>query len=136
MPQQFSPPEIVDQAIHWTVLVGELFGVAVIILGAVVASGRFIGRLAQHDEFDRAYHSYRANLGRAILLGLEILVAADIIRTIAVAPTWENVGLLAVIVTIRTFLSISLEVEIDGYWPWNKRQVKQHEDGGSGADRI
>lgn len=66
------------------------------------------------------YKHYRQSLARAILLGLEILVAADIIGTVAVDPTWSNVGVLAVIVLIRTVLSWSLEVEIEGTWPWRR----------------
>lgn len=67
-----------------------------------------------------AFREYRQGLGRAILLGLEILVAADIIRTVAVSPTFQSVGVLAVIVLVRTFLSFSLEVELEGRWPWQK----------------
>ena len=63
-------------------------------------------------------------LGRSILLGLELLVAADIIRTVAVAPTYESVGVLAIIVLIRTFLSFSLELEITGRWPWQKESAQ------------
>jgi uncharacterized membrane protein len=66
------------------------------------------------------YRSYRQLLGRSILLGLELLVAADIIRTVAVTPTLQSVAVLAVIVLIRTFLSFSLELEITGRWPWQK----------------
>ena len=66
------------------------------------------------------YRLYRQLLGRSILLGLELLVAADIIRTVAVTPTFESVGVLAIIVLIRTFLSFSLELEITGRWPWQK----------------
>jgi uncharacterized membrane protein len=64
--------------------------------------------------------SFRQRLGRAILLGLELLVAADIIRTVAVTPTVESVAVLAGIVLVRTFLSFSLEVELTGRWPWNR----------------
>ena len=67
------------------------------------------------------YRLYRQLLGRSILLGLELLVAADIIRTVAVTPTFETVGVLAIIVLIRTFLSFSLELEITGRWPWQKQ---------------
>ena len=70
------------------------------------------------------YHRYRKRLGRSILLGLELLVAADIIRTVAVAPTFESVGVLGLIVLIRTFLSFSLELEITGRWPWQKAPEK------------
>jgi uncharacterized membrane protein len=67
------------------------------------------------------YRSYRQLLGRSILLGLELLVAADIIRSVAITPTFESVGVLAVIVLIRTFLSFSLELEISGRWPWQSQ---------------
>ena len=69
---------------------------------------------------EQGYRQYRQRLGRAILLGLELLVAGDIIRTVAVTPTFESAGVLAVIVLIRTFLSFSLEVELEGRWPWSK----------------
>jgi uncharacterized membrane protein len=99
----------------------ELFGVAVIILGAVAATVRFFidwrGRGAKP-----AYDSYRANLGRSILLGLELLVGADIIATVTSPLTVESVGLLGLVVLIRTFLSFSLETEIEGHWPWNRHQ--------------
>jgi hypothetical protein len=64
-------------------------------------------------------------LGRSILLGLEILVAADIIRTIAITPTFTTVGVLGLIVVVRTFLSFSLEAELDGQWPWKKARPRQ-----------
>jgi uncharacterized membrane protein len=67
-----------------------------------------------------AYRRYRANLGRGILLGLELLVAADIIGTVAVTPSLQNLAVLGLIVLIRTFLSVSLEVEIEGRWPWQR----------------
>ena len=66
------------------------------------------------------YRAYRQGIGRAILLGLELLVAADIIRTVAVDPSFRSVGVLAVIVAVRTFLSFTLEVELEGRWPWQR----------------
>ena len=68
----------------------------------------------------RAYHGYRADLGRAILLGLEFLVAADIIGTVAIEPPFRSLGVLALIVAIRTFLSFALELEVSGRWPWHR----------------
>ena len=94
-------------------------GIAVIVLGIVVATVMFLWRSRNergHDE----YHRYRTGVGRAVLLGLEFLVAGDIIRTVAVSPTFTSVGLLAAIVAIRTFLSFSLEVELEGRWPWQR----------------
>ncbi len=91
-------------------------GVAVIAGGVALVSFVALRRLT-HREPD-VYMSFRQQLGRAILLGLELLVAADIIRTVAVAPTIESVLVLGGIVLVRTFLSFSLEVELTGHWPW------------------
>ena len=96
----------------------ELAGVAVLLLGAIVAAGACGVRLARHRSVEDAYHALRADLGRAILLGLELLVIADIIGTVAIEPTLQNLGVLAVIVAIRTFLSFTLELEVSGHWPW------------------
>jgi uncharacterized membrane protein len=98
-------------------------GVAVIVAGAAVGTCRFAYRVYRRQEFTPAYRSYRQSLGRAILLGLELLVAGDIIRTVAVSPTFRSVGVLAVIVLVRTFLSFSLEVELEGRWPWQARRA-------------
>ena len=91
-------------------------GVGVIVIGIAVVSFGYLRRLPTDAE--AAYQSYRRGLGRAILLGLELLVAGDIIRTVAIDPTFTSVGVLAVIVAVRTFLSWSLEVELEGRWPW------------------
>ena len=97
----------------------DAVGVAVIALGAVLAAGVAIGRLVRRTP--DTYRLFRGQLGRAILLGLELLVAADIIRTVAITPTMQSVGVLAGIVLIRTFLSWALELEISGRWPWQQR---------------
>ena len=94
-------------------------GVAIVVVGVLVASALSLVQLLRRTP--GAYESYRRLLGRSILLGLEFLVAADIIRTVAVTPTFRSVGVLAVIVVIRTFLSFSLELEITGRWPWQKQ---------------
>jgi uncharacterized membrane protein len=98
----------------------EIAGVAVLMVGAVVAALAFVAQLARGVGFAKAYHGLRANLARAILLGLELLVIGDIVLTVAVEPTLQNVSVLAVIVAIRTFLSFSLELEVSGRWPWQK----------------
>ncbi|WP_455836871.1 DUF1622 domain-containing protein [Pseudarthrobacter siccitolerans] len=103
----------------------DFAGVAVMVIGALISiplavRGHQPRRLPAGAEKLTVYRSYRQLLGRSILLGLELLVAADIIRTVAVTPTFESVGVLAVIVLIRTFLSFSLELEITGRWPWEK----------------
>ena len=98
----------------------ELIGVTIIVGGIVLATLRFVrdGRLTY--DWQSAYPNYRSNIGRGILLGLELLVGADIISTITAPLTFESVGLLAGIVLIRTFLSFSLETEIEGCWPWQR----------------
>jgi uncharacterized membrane protein len=95
-------------------------GVAVTVAGALAATV-VAARRAYRREPD-TYRRYRQQLGRSILLGLELLVAADIIRTVAVTPTVRSVIVLAGIVLIRTFLSFSLELEITGRWPWQKER--------------
>ncbi len=99
-------------------MIMDIAGVAAIVLGAILATGIALARLARRER--SVYRPYRQSLGRAILLGLELLVAADIIRTVAIAPSLESVAILAAIVLIRTFLSFSLELEITGRWPWQK----------------
>ncbi|HEY7126705.1 MAG TPA: DUF1622 domain-containing protein [Ktedonobacterales bacterium] len=99
---------------------GELAGVVILVLGALVALYRYAAALIHRQDAQRAYQALREGLGRAILVGLEILVAADIIRSVAIDPTFQSVGVLAVIVLVRTFLSWSLEVEITGSWPWRR----------------
>lgn len=94
-------------------------GVVVIVLGGLAATAMAGTRLVARDV--NTYRRYRQQLGRSILLGLELLVAADIIRTVAVRPTLTSVAVLAGIVLIRTFLSFSLELEITGRWPWQNR---------------
>ncbi len=110
------------------VRVVELVGVVLILSGAAAATARFLARWAS-SGLDTAYREYRQHLGRAILLGLEFLVAGDIINTVAVDPTFRSVGVLAGIVVIRTFLSFSLEVEIEGRWPWARTQAADARPG-------
>jgi uncharacterized membrane protein len=98
----------------------ELVGVAIIIGGAMIASAACLRNGLRAADWRSAYDQYRSDLGRAILLGLELLVGADIISTITAPLTFESVGLLAIIVVIRTFLSFSLETEIEGCWPWQR----------------
>jgi uncharacterized membrane protein len=91
-------------------------GVLIVAVGAVVATARVLFRRV--SGIGEYYRGYRQDLGRAILLGLELLIAGDIIRTVVVAPTLQNVLVLGLIVLIRTFLSLSLQLEIEGKLPW------------------
>jgi uncharacterized membrane protein len=113
-------PTWLDGYLHLTARGIEAVGIAIIVLGAVAATLYFVWQAAVRGEPAAAYHRYRANLGRGILLGLEFLVAADIIGTVAVDPTLRNLAVLAGIVVIRTFLSFALEIEIEGRWPWRR----------------
>lgn len=106
--------EQVGKVIDWV-------GVAVIVIGLLLATVLFVRHAFQRRRFDESYRLYRQRVGKAILLGLEFLVAADIIRTVAVEPTFRSVGVLGVIVLVRTFLSFTLEVELEGRWPWQRR---------------
>ena len=99
----------------------DAIGVAVIAGGALLAVALTLAN-ARREE-GGAYDFFRRRLGRAILLGLEFLVAADIIRTVAVTPTGESVLVLGGIVLIRTFLSFSLQLEMTGAWPWQQRST-------------
>jgi uncharacterized membrane protein len=96
----------------------EIAGVILIIGGLIFASVRYA--LSAAPAGQTRYQRYRHDLGRAILLGLEVLVAADIVRTVAFTPTMDSVLVLAMIVAIRTFLSWSLALELDGRWPWQR----------------
>ena len=98
----------------------QLAGVALLTLGALGALLWSGITLARHQGAPQAYQVLREGLGRAILVGLEFLVAADIIRSVAIAPTFQSVGVLALSVLVRTFLSWSLEGEITGAWPWRR----------------
>jgi len=108
-----------DRIIEGTGTAIDAIGVAVIAGGALLAVVMTVGW--NRREGEGAYDFFRRRLGRAILLGLEFLVAADIIRTVAVTPSVESVAVLAGIVLIRTFLSFSLQLEMTGAWPWQQR---------------
>ncbi|MEE2952336.1 MAG: DUF1622 domain-containing protein [Pseudomonadota bacterium] len=108
------------QALHWTTRGIEVAGILVIVVGTIAATATFIRQWMADGTQTSGFHQFRSSLGKAILLGLEFLVAADIINTVAIEPTLESVAVLAGVVLIRTFLSFSLEVEIEGRWPWQK----------------
>jgi uncharacterized membrane protein len=103
----------------------EAVGVAVLVIGGVWA---FIRALGNWRRGANVYVGIRRDFGRALLLGLEILVAADIIKTVSVATTLENVVILGVLVLVRTLLSFSLDVEIEGVAPWRRRQFEGASD--------
>jgi len=97
----------------------ESIGVLIIVAGCAVSSLRFLSRFRKEAE-GLAYRIYRRQLGRSIILGLEFLIAGDIIRTVVVADTLANVTILGLIILIRTFLSFTLHLEVEGQWPWQQ----------------
>jgi len=117
-----EPPSFLSPIAHAVAKGIETAGIGIIVVGAFLASAIFLREWFGEDEFLTVYRRYRERLGQAILLGLEFLVAADIIGTVAVDPTFRNVGILGAIVGIRTFLSFALEVEIQGRWPWQAKR--------------
>lgn len=102
----------------------EVGGIAVIVFGLMGSTIAVLWQVLRGRPGSDAFNLYRSNLGRAILLGLEFLVAADIINTVAIEPTLQSLFILGGIVLIRTFLSFSLEVEIEGRWPWDRHKAE------------
>lgn len=115
------PVDWFDSTLGWISLFIEATGVAIIVLGIVVAFAAAAAGLMRHGMASEVYQNFRTRLGRGILLGLEFLVAADIIGTVAVEPSLENLAVLGLIVLIRTFLSFSLQLEIEGRLPWERQ---------------
>ena len=100
----------------------DFAGVAIIALGALIGVIICARELLRQERAVNAYSHLRTFLGRSLLLGLEFLVAGDIIKTVAIGPTFDSVIVLAIIVLVRTVLSLSIDVEIDGRWPWQAAQ--------------
>ncbi len=112
---------------HWIRIIGvaiDVFGVLVIVLGIFWSTSAFIRTLSWEGHYD----TYRVRVGRTLLLGLEILVAADIVKTVALEPTFTSLGVLAGLVLVRTFLSWTLVLEIDGRWPWHRTAEPEAKD--------
>ena len=97
----------------------SLFAVAVIIAGFALAAARYTFRFRKVD-LDQNFQQFKIQLGRALMLGLELLVLADVIETITVKPTFQSLGVLAVLVVVRTVVSWTLTLEIEGHWPWQR----------------
>ena len=109
---------------HWIHFVGvciEIFGVFIIVAGILWSTRHAFGH-TKNSSYDR----YKISIGRSLLLGLEVLVAADIVKTIAIQLTFESLGLLAGLVLVRTFLSWTLVLEIEGCWPWQRERSSVH----------
>lgn len=114
----------------WVGLAFDAAGVVVIAAGVLIAAARLAFSSSSTQAMD--VRQFRQSFGSAIVLGLEFLVAGDIIRTVVVAPTLENVAVLATIVLIRTVLSMTLQVEIEGRWPWQRHGSDSQNQSKSG----
>ena len=114
--------------IDWAALIVEVVAVVIIVLAIFTSLGRYFARSIFSSEKRNHYQNLKENLGRGLLLGLEMLVAADIIRTVALEATLESVLVLGLLVFIRTFLSWALVVEIEGHWPWNSSSRAETEN--------
>jgi uncharacterized membrane protein len=110
----------------WVAAVFEIIGVLIIVGGFPLAVLRGF-QARRRTGAEGTYVTLRNIFGRAVLLGLEVLVAADLLRTITVAPTLDNLLALGLLVLIRTFLSWSFEVELEGVWPWRKREMDRRD---------
>jgi uncharacterized membrane protein len=116
----------IREIIEWAALAIEILGASVIVAGILrVAITRGTVRYLFQLDKPGAYESYKHQIGRSLLLGLEFLVAGDVVRTVALEPTLTNVAVLGLLVLIRTFLGWSLAVEIEGRWPWQARSEKE-----------
>ena len=116
---------------HWIEIISlgiEMIAVIIIVFAVLYGTLQFVFQTLQKQLVARErYRQYKHRLGRALLLSLEILVAADVIRTVALEPSLANVSVLGLLVLIRTFLSWSLVVEIEGHWPWQPRNPETEE---------
>jgi uncharacterized membrane protein len=109
---------------HYSSLALETASFAVILVAVAISTAAFLLHVGR-GGFELSYRAYQANLGRGILIGLELLIAADILKSVVVDPTLQSMVVLGGIVLIRTFLSISLDVEINGHWPWDTTRLAQ-----------
>ncbi|MBL0935183.1 MAG: DUF1622 domain-containing protein [Rhizobiaceae bacterium] len=110
----------IDNLLRFIALLVEVAAVATLVVGALAASAFFVHAVRRREGFEAAFHRYRVGIARSLLLAVELLVAADLIGTVVVEPTIDNLAVLGFIVLIRTFLSFSLEVEIEGRLPWRR----------------
>jgi len=116
-------PDAVVQGLATLTRALEIVGAGALVLGFVITTVRWVRQSLQQGAMS-ALAPYRQALGRTVLIGLEVLVAATIIKTIIVDPSLEGVGYLAIMVAIRTFLGWATVLEISGRWPWQRKQAR------------
>lgn len=113
------------QFIKWVALGIESIAIVIIVMGAIITTLVFFLRVIKEGALEESYRRFRSDFGKTILLGLEFLIASDIVGTVAVGPTFRDLGVLALLVVIRTFLSFALELEISGRWPWERNDASK-----------
>ena len=121
-----------ESAMEAVVVAFELAGITILAIGSLrarVTAGAALARGERKGVYERA----RVQVGQAILLGLEVLIIADIVQTVTIDPTIESAATLGIIVLVRTFLSFSLEIELEGVVPWHRRRARQAEADAGGA---
>lgn len=121
-----------ESLVRWTIVGLELAGLLAIAGGFVWSIAKSIAVYARHTT-DERYVSFRRDLGRSTLIALELLVAADILRSLVLEPSLQNIAVLGALVTIRTFLSFSIDVELDGCWPWQRARARAAAIDGSNS---
>lgn len=129
MTAEAGPERLLGEAAQWIATGLEAAGVAAVLAGALATTLVFLRQGLGGTGWRAAYGHYRSDLGRAILLGLELLVAADIVATVTAPLTVDSLAALGLVVLIRTFLSLSLEVEIHGRWPWQRARRRDQPGG-------
>jgi uncharacterized membrane protein len=135
---EHQPAGIVATLLDWIEVAAlslELLAVLIIIVVALVSTALFVRRVLVERRLPAAYERYKVLLGRGLLLGLEMLVAADVVRTVALEPSLNSVAVLGLLVLIRTFLSWSLTMEIEHRWPW-QHATHGGEPAEKGADAL
>ena len=119
-----SESEPILEWIEYAALAIEILAVVIIVLAIAYATIHYLYLGLRRHDAEHTYRQYKVRLGKALMLGLEILIAADIVRTVALEASLESIGFLGLLVLIRTFLSWSLSVEIEGHWPWHSPPEK------------
>lgn len=130
---------VIQRWVEWAATGIELLAVVIIVTTIVAGTVIYVVRILSRQADDTTYQRYRHGIARALLLGLEILVAADVIRTVALEPSLQNILILGLLVVIRTVLSWTLVVEIEERWPWQAPRTEEaapvRTDGGTPADQ-
>ena len=123
--QLLHAPPLFTVITYWIVMTVQALGVLIIVIGFLNASVSSVVQFRKPDRPENLYEMYRQKLGRSVLLGLEFLLAASVISTVAIAPSFRNVGVLGLIILLRSFLSMMLDMDLYGKWPWERKRYNK-----------